>query len=129
MYLLWKSESVEESEVKVSVWVYGVDTEHWQTDLFVNPVLVDGPDSGHMGNWEQLGERHPLVTGPATDQPGLTHGIVAHQDTLDQLRPRLLVIHLSLLLQTVHCVQLTSVQAGQLSSHLSTGNISRYEIF
>ena len=64
------------------------------TDLFVYPVLVDGPDCGYVGG-EELWERHPLVAGPGTDQPGLPHRVVAHQDTFHQLRPRLFVVHLN----------------------------------
>ena len=36
---------------------------------------------------------HLLVAGPGADEPGLAHRVVPHEDALDQLRPRLLVLH------------------------------------
>ena len=34
-----------------------------------------------------------LVAGPGADEPGLAHRVVPHEDTLDQLSPRPLVLH------------------------------------
>ena len=72
------------------------------TDLFVYPVLVDGPDCGYVGG-EQLGERHPLVAGPGTDQPGLPHRVVPNQHAFHQLLERVSGVHASFMRNTCFC--------------------------
>ena len=52
--------------------------------VFVDPVLVDGPDGGHVGLHE-LGQRHGLEVGAGTHQPGLAHPAVPHQHHLDRI--------------------------------------------
>ena len=64
------------------------------THIFVEPVLVDGPDRGHVGV-EELRQRGPPVARPGTDEPGLAHGVVAHQHALDQLPTRAEVVIVS----------------------------------
>ena len=53
--------------------------------VFVDPVLVDGPDGGHVGLHE-LGQRHGLEVGAGTHQPGLAHPAVPYQHHLDRER-------------------------------------------
>lgn len=63
------------------------------THLLVYPVLVDGPDGGHVGV-EQLAEGDLLLAGPGADEARLAHRVVPDQDALDELLVRLLVVHL-----------------------------------
>ena len=62
------------------------------TYLFVNTILIDGPDSGHV-RVEQLGQRDFLVAGSGADEPGLANGRIADDDAFHQFLIRQLVIH------------------------------------
>lgn len=63
-----------------------------KADLFVDAVLVNRPDGGHV-SVEQLGERQFLVARSGANETGLADGRVADHDALDQLLVRQFVIH------------------------------------
>ena len=68
------------------------DTHDNSTNLFVHPVLVNGPDSGNM-SVEELGQSNLLIASSGADESRLAHSIVPHQHTLHQLSPGLLILH------------------------------------
>lgn len=76
---------IKQKEEKV---IMGLTSTH----VLVHPVLIDGPYRRHVSR-QQLRQRHVLVTGPGTDQPGFTDCCVADDHALDQLLVWLLIIH------------------------------------
>lgn len=63
-----------------------------QPYLLAHPILVDGPNRGHMGGKQLvLGERG--IAGPGTDEPGLAHRVVSHHNALDGLYVWPFIIH------------------------------------
>jgi len=97
--------------------------------IFVDAVLVDGPDGWHVGA-EQLRKGHLLVAGAGADEASLAHRGVAHQHALDQLLVGLLIIHYGqhplyhqTLKQTNKRTQSPSRSTSILSLSLPNGNI------
>lgn len=62
------------------------------TYILIDPVLIDGPDSRHVGG-KQLRQRDMLVAGAGADEPGLADRCVADHHALYQLLVGLLVVH------------------------------------
>lgn len=63
-----------------------------QPYLLAHPILVDGPNRGHMGG-EQLVLGECGIAGPGTDEPGLAHRVVSHHNALDGLYVWPFIIH------------------------------------
>lgn len=59
--------------------------------LLAHTVLVDGPDSWHVGG-KQLVLSKGGIAGTGTDQSGLAHRVVTHHHTLYGLHIRSLII-------------------------------------
>lgn len=63
-----------------------------QPYLLAHPILVDGPNRGHVGG-EQLVLGEGGIAGPGTNEPGLAHGVVPHHHALDGLYVWPFIIH------------------------------------
>lgn len=75
------SEGVPEAEGHADIIYYVSGTfQH----LLAHPILVDGPNSGHVGG-EQLVLGEGGIAGPGTNEPGFAHGVVPHHHALDGL--------------------------------------------
>lgn len=66
-----------------------------QPYLLAHPILVDGPNSGHMGG-KQLVLGEGGIAGPGTDEPGLAHSIVPDHNALDGLYVWPFIIHVKI---------------------------------
>lgn len=60
--------------------------------LLAYPILVNGPDRGHVSG-EQLVLGEGGVASPGADEPGLAHSVVPHDNALDGLYVWPFIIH------------------------------------